>query len=379
MRHAVAGSIAVLLLALTNPTDCAAQSGGDDPYSLRILGFTDINFSAVDGSGIDGVESSSGFRVGQLVLHFARPLSERWSFFAETATTAKSNGSFSQSFERVIARYAHSDLIKLSAGRYHTPVNYWNQAFHHGQWLQTSISRPEMTRFGGVFVPVHFVGLLEEGAVGVAGLELAWNAGIGNGRQSDIAGAGEGGDIDTHRAWLAGLTVRPDNLYRLQLGGSIYGDGVPLDDDGLAATQPRDVDELILAGHLVWHSENPEVIAEYARIDHAGLDGADDGVNEAWYGQLGWRLGWLQERLKPYARYESIEIDESDPIYGAMTVANPKHVTTTDYQIHDTEIFTAGLRIDVALLVALKGEYRRQRMEDGDWFDSYHAQLALTF
>ena len=36
-----------------------------------------------------------------------------------------------------------SDRLKVSFGRYHTPINYWNTAFHHGQWLQTTISRPD--------------------------------------------------------------------------------------------------------------------------------------------------------------------------------------------------------------------------------------------
>ena len=30
------------------------------------------------------------------------------------------------------------------------------------QWLQTTIDRPEMIRFGGRFQPVHFVGMLAE-------------------------------------------------------------------------------------------------------------------------------------------------------------------------------------------------------------------------
>ena len=84
--------------------------------------------------------------------------------------------------ERLVVRYDANDRFKVSFGRYHTPINYWNTAFHHGQWLQTTISRPEMTQFGGSFIPVHFIGTLVEGEVPAGGLNLNYNGGIGNGR-----------------------------------------------------------------------------------------------------------------------------------------------------------------------------------------------------
>ena len=79
---------------------------------------------------------------------------------------------FNAEVERMILRFDHSDRLKVSFGRYHTPINYWNTAFHHGQWLQTTITRPEMIQFGGRFLPVHFVGALVEGGVPGGGLNL---------------------------------------------------------------------------------------------------------------------------------------------------------------------------------------------------------------
>jgi hypothetical protein len=42
-------------------------------------------------------------------------------------------------------RYEANDYFKLSFGRFHTPINYWNTAFHHGQWsrlLRASLHSP---------------------------------------------------------------------------------------------------------------------------------------------------------------------------------------------------------------------------------------------
>src|SRR5262249_8664970 len=125
-------------------------------------------------------------------------------------------------------RYDLNDYFKLSFGRYHTPINYWNTAFHHGAWLQTTISRPEMAQFGGSFIPVHFVGMLGEGSASAGGLNLNYALGLGNGRGSVISRDGDFGDLNNNRAWLVNAFVKPDKLYGLQIGGSAYRDEISL-------------------------------------------------------------------------------------------------------------------------------------------------------
>ena len=49
-------------------------------------------------------------------------------------------------------------------GRYHQPTSVWNHDHHHGQYLQTSITRPfvdEWEDLGGI-LPQHFTGMLIE-------------------------------------------------------------------------------------------------------------------------------------------------------------------------------------------------------------------------
>jgi len=51
-------------------------------------------------------------------------------------------------------------------GRYHQPTSVWNHDHHHGQYLQTSITRPfldEWEDLGGI-LPQHFTGMLVESA-----------------------------------------------------------------------------------------------------------------------------------------------------------------------------------------------------------------------
>jgi hypothetical protein len=49
-------------------------------------------------------------------------------------------------------------------GRFHSPVRYWNSAYHHGLYLQTSITRPLIEKFedeGGILA-THITGVMIE-------------------------------------------------------------------------------------------------------------------------------------------------------------------------------------------------------------------------
>src|SRR5713101_3648977 len=99
--------------------------GQAEPHypSLQFRGFADADFSATDQKG-----APSGFNLGQLDLHLASPLSQKISYFGEMTFNAHPNG-YTVEVERSIIRYDYNDYFKLSFGRYHTPIGYWNTAF----------------------------------------------------------------------------------------------------------------------------------------------------------------------------------------------------------------------------------------------------------
>jgi hypothetical protein len=58
-------------------------------------------------------------------------------------------------------------------GRFHSPSRYWNSVYHHGQYMQTSITRPLVEKFedeGGV-LPTHVTGLMLENLHKLQGLD----------------------------------------------------------------------------------------------------------------------------------------------------------------------------------------------------------------
>ena len=301
--------------------------------SLQIRGFGDIDFSATDQKG-----SVSGFDLGQFVLHLASPLSEKVSYFGEVSFTAQPSG-YDLQVERTIIRYDYNDYFKMSFGKYHTPIGYWNTAFHHGAWLQTTISRPEMVKIGGTFTPIHFVGLLAEGNLPSGGLGLGYSVGLGNGRSSILSKAGDSGDSNDNRAWVASVFARPARFYGLQFGGSVYH-------DKLSPLQGPELREWITSAHLVWTKEHPEFLAEFANVHHRDIQTSQTFNNQAFYIQVAYRLPWLENKWKPYYRFEYIHKPESEPVLS---------------DVSDLVGSTFGVRYDITNYAAFKGEYRNTR------------------
>jgi hypothetical protein len=259
--------------------------------------------------------------------------------------------------ERSILRYDFDDAIKVSVGRYHTPVGYWNTAFHHGTWLQTTVSRPEMVKFGSQLIPTHFVGAFAEGDLPASDLGLQYMLGVGNGRGSTISRGGDAGDVNGSRAWTASLSARPAALFGMQIGAGYYRDRVT-PATGVGAT------EGISSAYLAWQRETPEFIAEYVHIDHTPLTGGAASHNDAYYAQLAYRLSGAARQFKPYVRAERTTIAASDVIFAPLALGYKGGI--------------AGVRYDFTSFAALKAEYRRERFQNFDWSNGAYVQASFT-
>src|SRR5438132_4835421 len=63
--------------------------------------------------------------------------------------------------QRLFMKYQFNDHFALTAGKMHTPLGYWNNAYHHGFVMQPTIDRPDIINFehhGGI-LPIHETGV----------------------------------------------------------------------------------------------------------------------------------------------------------------------------------------------------------------------------
>jgi hypothetical protein len=193
-----------------------------------------------------------------------------------------------------------------------------------------------MIQFGGRLLPVHFVGMLVEGAVPAGGLNLNYKGGVGNGRSSVISRGGDAGDVNGNRAWLANTFAKPDRWFGLEFGGSLYGDTITL-------ASGRQFSEQIVAAHVAWQKEDPEVIAEFANVRHDEIGNPSVMWSRAFYVQAAYRLPQFGRLWKPYVRFEHIGIDRADAAFEGVL---------------NLDQTTAGVRYDASSFAAIKGEFR---------------------
>ncbi len=350
MRESWLGILAVVL----SPAVGLAGQAPDDPR-IRALGFGDFIYLVTE------LDQQEGFQMGQMVGHVIVDLDERFTFFGEVSLTAKDD-KYSIEVERANVRFDFADELKISAGRFHTPVGYWNTAFHHGSWLQTSVARPEMIKFGSRFIPTHFVGLLVEGGLPTSPLGLGYSVGIGNGRAANIARAGDAGDVNDQRAWVARVRSRPVSIAGLELGASFYR-------DRLMARDGNDANERIYSVHAALNGDALEILAEYAHVTHDPVTGPGDfpGSN-AYYIQWGYRFGYQLRgsaiSLKPYVRVEQVVVPTDGYVLGPLGL--------------NYDGVVAGVRYDPGVFLALRLEYRYERFEGLKASNSLYAQASFV-
>lgn len=328
-----------------------SSSGNHSQPEFNFIGFADLNYISADGDEPDG------FEIGQAVAHASAYLGESLSAFGEFTATAR-DSEYSFEVERLIVRYEFSDRYRLSAGRYHTPIGYWNSAFHHGAWLQTPAARPEVMKFGSKIVPIHFVGVLVEGNLPTGDLGLAYKAGFGNGRHENISRGGDAGDINSDKAWMLQLLAKPRTISGMNVGLNYYTDRISL------PAEPE-IEEKTYSVYAAWNNESPEIVVEYLHSEHKLLNDASvSGDVDAWYAQFAYRLPGKRRDWKPYARLERTRVDDSDPLLGAEGL---------DY---DGGIL--GVRWDFNPYAVLKAEYRNEEFDNMGRENNFRLQLAIV-
>ena len=333
-----------------DPGTPAVAAAVETHPSLKLHGFSDVEYVASERAS-----APKGFHLGQFVIHFSSALDKNVSFFGEVSGTP-GRDAFAFEVERSFVRYDYNDALKISFGRYHTPIGYWNTAFHHGLWLQTTIRRPEQIRIGGTFVPVHFVGLKAEGALPSGGLGLGYELGVGNGRSEVLSRGGDAGDPNTNRAWLVELSARPIVPYGLRVGGGLYRDRLS------TSTRPS-IDEWIWSGFAAWTRETPELLAEFIAVHHRDGQAGAAYDSRAFYLQAACRLPGRAHPVKLYSRYEEMDVAAAEPVFG----------------FPDLQVLTAGLRFDVTALAACKVEYRNEFLAGPGRADALLFQTSFTF
>ena len=161
----------------------------------------------------------------------------------------------------------------------HTAIGYYNTAYHHSSWLQTTTGRPLLFDFedhGGI-LPIHMVGVSATGQIPSGAMGLHYVAEVGNGRASrkplDQEPVQNEEDDQNHKAFNLALFARPEAIHGLQTGISYYR--------GLLVPQNQPtMSESIIAAHAMLMRPKYEWLNE-ALVDRHVLLGTSPHLQHA--------------------------------------------------------------------------------------------------
>jgi hypothetical protein len=370
----------------TNPSQSATSQSADGPppaqeeasniqreslaqqlhelHGIQWRGFGEVDYKVLNQSkpelGTYGfVPGSHGnFYTGDFDLLLTSRINDKASVLSEIVFGEGDAQKFGTDLERVLFKYEYNDHLKMSFGRYHTGIGYYNTAFHSGSWLQTTADRPLIMEFAndGGPLPTQAVGVSVTGEIpsGKLGLNYIAEYGSSDTVRPDLNGASIYDENNSNHVNF-GLFMRPISITGLQVGGSIYHDRISDFTRGPSVRLGQTIANL----HFVYNAHGIELLNDGFLIRHDYEQSSIVYNTPAFYSQVSKQFG----RLRPFFRYQYIN-------------ANPGSLFE-DIALRRGPSF--GARWDFNDNVAFKSQLDHTLRKGQPDLNALHLQLAFTF
>jgi len=254
------------LLAFSFLSTSTSYAQSDNSDILLFVSGEQLNRSGVSDPELDKADFTPG---ADLLYTFAYG---PWRMLGEYFLTDEES-----ELERLQLGYEASADTTFWLGRFHQPISVWNYKYHHGAYLQSSVSRPSIEDWeddGGVLLS-HVSGLLLE-----SGMRLPGGDGF---HYSAAVGAGPSlGDEGLHPYDIASQD-NEDNGLAASVAVSYFPDYVGSTNIGLAvgyteiAVQPSvannvmtafNIEQFVLNAQVDWRWNNWQLISAAYYVDN---------------------------------------------------------------------------------------------------------------
>ena len=315
-----------------------------EAQSTQIRGFVDVYARLQD--------SKVSFGLGEQDLFITSELNDRFSFLGESVFkfSLGSPTTFDVSIERVILKYNFSGNHNLLIGKHHTPINYWNDTYHHGRVFFPTIDRPLL--FGANIIPLHTTGISVQGH-DLGNVKFGYDFMVGNGiGSSDVL------DNDKHKSITAAVHIKP--VDDLRLGASYYRDviskGAVTHDGHLVNWK---INQQLATGSIAYFGKKFELLTEGTlAINKSDTTYTQHSIGS--YAYAGVKIG---EKWVPYVRVDYLH-------YPAGEIFFHKDNTTA---------VLAGLRYHINYLAVVKLEVEHDDSNMLGKTNKLTAQIAIGF
>lgn len=333
---------------------------------IPVHGFADVGFGkATSGAGEN---RANGFAISNLSFYLTPQFTDRTKALIELAFEVDSaEGAVATDLERLQFGYTFNDAATLWVGRFHTPFGYWNNAYHHGAQIQTSVLRPKFIDFedkGGI-IPAHMVGLLANGIIPAGNGKIVYDAYLANGSRivDSALDPNISRDDNSNKALGLNLGYRfAGALAGLQAGGHFATQQVNSYAGSNLVNRTR---VNMLGAYGVYEHEPWEIIGELYSFRNKDLSGGGSHGSWAAFLQGGYAFGdWL-----PYARVEKTSLSKNDAYF----------VNQTNGRSYSRYALGVRYQLNESAVLKLEGNRTRQPdVPDGDYNEAWF-QYAIRF
>jgi hypothetical protein len=336
-------SLVIITLLLATPLTSAVE--------FSIFGDVSANTS-------NKADNNSNFSLGAVDLFAAQQVNE--NTFAMMELVVENDGeSFIIDLERLWVEHVFSDQFKLAAGRFHSPLGYWNRNLHHGAIIQDTVHRPFFLDFedgeAGI-LPVHAIGVMANGFVLADSEAFKYEVIISNGPSLDTTAGlkplqkpeldpNNISDNNGNKSIIARFTYQPeDSDWSLGLF-TMQHNIAESSETGLALKGETLFKQAIYGADFYWQGEKFDLLTEVFSLqnDDQILNSVTHGNHSsfAYYIQPGYRLS---DKTKIIYRYSDLSFESNDTYY---------QILGTNEQTHNS----LTLRYDVDSYNSLKLEF----------------------
>jgi hypothetical protein len=318
------------------------QSASSSAQNTQIKGFIDVS------SVYDQKKVSFGFSEQDLFI--TSVLNDRISFLGESVFkyAPSSSTKYAVSIERVIIKYNIKGNHNLIFGKIHTPVNYWNDTYHHGRVFFPTIERPIL--FAADIIPLHTVGAGLQGH-DLGNVKFGYDFFVGNG-----LGSNEISDNDKNKCVTIAVHIKPAD--KLRIGISWYYDVISKGASVHDKPINWQVSQHLFTASLSRFGKKFEVLAEGT----AGLNHTDSTGSKTTFASYIY-AGYKINKLVPYLRFDNIHYQQGEIYYDKNNITS----------------IVAGLRYEINYLAVVKLEYQHQHAEILNNVNTIRAQFAIGF
>jgi len=349
----------ILCLSLFQSSLSAKDLDDGDGRSLLL-------FPNIHADSRSGLSKNTEFDKTDFDLNLDLFYSENISEFRFLAEVFLSNDE--QEIERLHVGYSTNESNLAILGRFHNPIGYWNTQFHHGTYLQSTITRPAIINFedNNGILPTHTTGLMYElsSSTGEGAVKLSLSLGLGPEFDTtsrlleplDLLGFNDGKNrlSSTLRVAYQPDELGPDDVgiffgyTTIPITGSTTGE---IDQSLVGVYVNKQSGDLAITSAIYNTYNDVTIVTNNSDNFISGYLQAEYQINSPWL---------------VYSRYEGINGSDSDPYLSLLNYYNDQSI-----------IF--GLRFDFLRKHAITLEISEKEFTNADDHTHYSLQWSAVF